>query len=319
MSRAFWIEAPGRGALRHAACEPGPGDVVVDARFSGISRGTESLVLRGRVPASEWSRMRAPLQEGHFPFPVKYGYAAVGEVAEGADELRGREVFVLHPHQDRFAAPFDMAVPLPPGVPARRAVLAANAETALNVVWDAAIQPGDRVAVIGCGVVGALIGWIVARIPGTEVVLVDTNRGRADVAAALGCGFAGPADAPTGCDVVVHASATAAGLATALELAGAEATIVEASWFGDSSVSLGLGGAFHSRRLRLVASQVGELPQSRRPRWTHRRRLETALALLADPATEVLLSGETAFEDLPARYGAILADPDTLCHVVRYD
>lgn len=319
MSRAFWIEAPGQGALRQAACAPGPRDVIIECRFSGISRGTESLVLRGGVPASERLRMRAPLQEGDFPFPVKYGYSAVGEVVAGAEELRGRAVFVLHPHQDWFVAPADMAVPLPPGVPARRAVLAANAETALNVVWDAAIQPGDRVAVVGCGVVGALTGWIAARIPGTEVVLVDTNRGRADVAAALGCGFAAPADAPTGCDVVVHASATSAGLATALALAGAEATIVEASWFGDGEVRLGLGGAFHSRRLRLVASQVGELPPSRRARWTHRRRLETALALLADPKTEVLLSGETAFDDLPARYGVILADPDTLCHVVRYD
>lgn len=318
MASAFWIEAAGQGALRPARVEPGEGDVVVATRFSAISRGTEALVLRGGVPVSERQRMRAPLQEGAFPFPVKYGYAAVGEVVGGAGEA-GRMVFVLHPHQDRFAAPGAMAVPLPPGLPPRRAALAANAETALNVAWDAGIGPGDRVAVVGAGVVGALAGWIAARIPGTEVTLVDVNPARAALAAALGCGFAAPGEAAGERDVVIHASATAAGLATALDLAGREASVVEASWYGDHPVSIGLGGAFHSRRLRIVASQVGELPPARRARWTHRRRLEAALALLADPAADALLTGETAFADLPARYGAILADPDTLCHLVRYD
>jgi hypothetical protein len=317
--RAFWIEAAGQGALRPATVDTGEDDVVVATRFSGISRGTEALVFRGGVPASEHARMRAPLQEGAFPFPVKYGYAAVGEVMAGPAELAGRTVFVLHPHQDRFAAPAAMAVPLPEGVPPRRAALAANAETALNVVWDAGVQPGDRVAVIGAGVVGALAGWIAASIPGTEVTLVDVNPARAALAGRLGCGFALPGAAPPDRDVVIHASASAAGLATALEIAGPDATVVEASWYGDRPISIGLGGAFHSRRLRLVASQVGELPLGRGRRWTRRRRLETALALLADPATEALLSGETAFADLPARYGGILADPDTLCHLVRYD
>ncbi|MFT3974027.1 MAG: dehydrogenase [Amaricoccus sp.] len=318
-ARAFWIEAAGQGALRPAAVAPGPGDVAIATQVSAISRGTEALVFRGGVPASEWARMRAPLQDGDFPFPVKYGYAAVGEVTVGPPALIGRMVFVLHPHQDRFAAPAAMAVPVPPGVPPRRAALAANAETALNVVWDAAIGPGDRVAVVGAGVVGALAGWIAGRIPGTEVTFVDVNPARAALAAALGCGFAVPGEAPGACDAVIHASASAEGLGTALRLAGTEATVVEASWYGDRPVTLGLGAAFHSRRLRLIASQVGELPPLRRPRWTHRRRLEAALALLADPAADTLLSGETAFADLPRRYGEILADPDTLCHLVRYD
>lgn len=318
-SRAFWIEAAEQGEIRSAPVSAGPDEVVVRTAFTGISRGTESLVFRGGVPATERSRMRAPLQQGEFPFPIKYGYSAVGEVIEGPPELEGRMVFVLHPHQDRFAAPAGMAVEIPPGVPPRRAVLAANIETALNVIWDAAIQPGDRVAVVGAGVVGALAGWIAARIPGTDVTLVDINPARAGLAGALGCDFASPGAAPAGRDVVIHASATGAGLATALSLAGTEAAVVEASWYGDRPVSLALGGPFHSRRLRLVASQVGELPPARRPRWTHRRRLEAALRLLADDAPDALLSGETGFDDLPERYGAILADPDTLCHVVRYD
>jgi threonine dehydrogenase-like Zn-dependent dehydrogenase len=315
---ALWIIGLGVAELREEAVAPGPGEVLVETRFSGISRGTEALVWRGGVPKAERGRMRAPLQAGGFPFPVKYGYAAVGSVGEGPAELAGRDVFVLHPHQDRFAVPAEMAVPLPQGVPPGRAVLAANMETALNVVWDAGALPADRIAVVGAGVVGALVGWLCARLPGAEVTLVDVDPQRAAVAAALGCGFALPEAAPADCDLVVHASATGAGLATALAAAGLEATVVEASWYGDRPPTVGLGGAFHSRRLRLVSSQVGLVPTGRRARWTNRRRLEAALGLLADPALDVLIDGETAFEDLPARYGAILDRPGTLCHRVYY-
>ncbi len=309
----------GRRSCARRRWRPGPGDVVVETRFSGISRGTEALVLRGGVPEAERARMRAPLQAGEFPFPVKYGYAAVGRVVAGPVAMIGREVFVLHPHQDRFSAPAAMAVPLPEGVPAGRAVLGANMETALNIVWDAGAGPGDRIAVVGAGVVGALAGWLCARLPGAEVTLVDVNPARAGLAAALGCRFAVPEAAPEECDVVIHASASGAGLATALGAAGLEATVVEASWYGDRPVTVGLGGAFHSRRLRLVSSQVGLVPAGRRARWSNRRRMEMALGLLADPALDALISGETRFSDLPARYAAILGAGETLCHRVVYD
>lgn len=316
MSRALWIAGPGRAELRDAG--EAAGEVVVETAFSAISRGTEALVFAGRVPASERERMRCPLQEGEFPFPVKYGYAAVGRAVAGPEGLRGRDVFVLHPHQERFAAPAAMCAPLPEGLPAGRAVLAANMETALNVVWDAGVGPCDRVAVVGAGVVGALAGWLCAQAAGAEVTLVDVNPARAALAAVLGCRFAAPGDAPRDCDVVIHASASDAGLATALGAAGVEAAVVEASWYGDGAPVVPLGGAFHSRRLRLVSSQVGRLPPARAPRWTRRRRLGAALGLLRDPALEALISGETAFAELPARYGAILDDSATLCHRIRY-
>ncbi|HMQ93272.1 zinc-dependent alcohol dehydrogenase [Amaricoccus sp.] len=313
---ALWIVGPGAVEIRGAALRAAPGDVLLATRFSGISRGTEALVLRGGVPEGERTRMRAPLQAGDFPWPVKYGYAAVGRILEGAEA--GRDAFVLAPHQDRLAVPGAMVLPLPEGVPAGRAVLAANMETALNVVWDGAAGPGDRVAVIGAGVVGALAAWLCGRMPGAEVTLIDLLPGRAALAAALGVGFALPEDAPGGCDLVIHASASAAGLETALAAAGEEARVVEASWYGDRAGTLGLGGGFHSRRLRLVSSQVGMVPASRRARWPRRRRLEAALRLLADPALDALISGETDFSDLPARYGAILDDPGTLCHRIAY-
>ncbi len=311
---ALWCVAPEEAALRPG--EPGRG-VRVETLFTGISRGTERLVFQGRVPDSEVERMRAPAQEGTFPFPVKYGYCAVGRAAEGA--LAGRIVFGLHPHQTEFRLPEEMLLPLPEGIPAERGVLGANMETALNILWDSGATAGDRVTVVGAGVVGALAGYLAARLPGAEVTLVDVNPERAGLAAALGCAFAGPEDAPRDCDVVIHATATGEGLAVALGSAGAEATVVEASWHGAGSTPVALGGAFHSRRLRLVSSQVGHLPPGRAPRWDHRRRMAKALSLLRDPALEALITGETMFDDLASAYGTILADPGTLCHRVRYE
>lgn len=316
VAQALWITGAGAVEMRETPFEAGPGMVEVETLYSGISRGTERLVWTGGVPDSEHETMKAPFQEGDFSFPVKYGYAAVGRLAGGARE--GETVFVLHPHQDRFAVPQEAAVPVPGGVPPERAVLAANMETALNIVWDAGVSAGDKVTVVGAGVVGALAGYLCARMPGAEVCLVDVDAEKAGLAEAMGCDFVAPGQAAGERDVVIHASASSDGLATAIGLAGMEATVVEASWFGTHRPEVPLGGAFHQRRLRIVGSQVGQVPPDRRARWSYRRRLEKALDLLADPALDALISGETAFDGLAEAYGAFLEDAATLCHRVRY-
>ncbi len=324
-SRAFWIAAPGRGEIRVERLDAAPsgagpgGNVVVRALYSGISRGTEALVFNGSVPASEYARMRAPFQAGEFPGPVKYGYANVGEVEQGPVELEGRRVFVLYPHQTRYTVPAEAVHVLPERLPPERAVLAANLETAINAIWDARPQVGDRVSVVGGGAVGCLIAWLAGRTAGCEVELVDVNPDRAAVARALGVRFAGPAAAKGEADVVVHASGSPDGLALACHLAAFEATIVEASWFGDRVVPLALGEAFHARRLTLKSSQVGAVAASQRARWDARRRMRLALALLVDPVLDVLITGESAFDDLPATMAALAAAPgNTLCHRVKY-
>jgi threonine dehydrogenase-like Zn-dependent dehydrogenase len=294
-------------------------EALVRTLWTGLSRGTERLVFEGRIPLDEHDRMRAPFQEGDFPFPVKYGYCAVGVVEEGPADLVGREVFCLHPHQDRFKAPVSMLTPLPEGLPARRAVLAANMETALNGVWDSGVGPGSRVVIIGGGVVGLLIGALVAQIPGVDVTLIDIDSSRADIARSLGCSFTKPLDAPGDADVVFHASASAPGLACALACAGDEATIVEMSWYGADTVAAPLGLAFHSRRLRLISSQVGQISPAYRPRWNYRRRLEKALTLLADSRFEALITEEVAFADLPDTLPRLLAPgAPGLCTAIRY-
>lgn len=319
-ARAFWTSGPGRGEVRaQPLAEPGTGEVRVRARYSGVSRGSESLVFSGRVPASEFERMRAPFQQGEFPFPVCYGYSSVGEVEAGDAALIGRRVFCLHPHQDRYVVPAAAAVPLPASVPASRAVLAANMETALNAVWDGAPGPGDRIAVVGGGVVGLLTGTLSAAIPGCEVTLVDVRPERRAPAEALGMVFAEPGDAPADCDLVFHASGNPDGLATALGCAGPEANVIEMSWYGNAIVPAPLGAAFHARRLTLRSSQVGQVPPARSPRWTRRRRLETAIALLADERLDVLVSGESSFEELPELMPRLASgEIDALCHRIRY-
>ncbi len=307
-AQALWYAARGRAELRPVVLpRPQPDEALVRTLWTGLSRGTERLVFDGRVSFLESERMRAPFQEGDFPFPVKYGYCAVGRVEEGPAELAGRTVFALHPHQDRFVAPAAALRVVPDGVPPRRAVRAANLETALNAVGDSGAGAGDRILVVGAGVLGCLIGALAARLPGAEVAVLDIDLSRRDLVEALGCRFGKPLDAPGDADVVFHASATGAGLACALACAGEEATVVEASWYGDAMVPAPLGLDFHSRRLRLVASQVGGVSPSRRPRWSPGRRLDTALALLADGRLDALLTEEVAFADLPAALPRLLA------------
>lgn len=311
---ALWCVAPGRAEIREGALGEG---VLVDTLYSAISRGTERLVFGGRVPDSERERMRCPAQEGEFPFPVKYGYCVVGRVAEGA--LSGRTVFALHPHQARFRQPEASLTVLPAGVPPERAVLAANMETALNLLWDSGAGAGDRIAVVGAGLVGALVGYLASRLPGAEVLLADVEASRASLAERFACRFAHVDALPNDFDVVFHLSATASGLASALDAAGTEATVIEGSWHGAGEIPVPLGGAFHSRRLRIVSSQVGSVPPRQAPRWTPARRRSKALELLGDSALDALISGETSFSELPTDYAAILADPETLCHRIRYD
>ena len=322
-ARAFWLAEPGRGEIRPVAVPaPGPGDVLVRTLHSGVSRGTETLVFRGRVPPSQHTAMRAPHQEGEFPAPVKYGYLNVGVVEEGPAGLRGRTVFCLYPHQTAYVVPADAVVPVPEDVPPARAVLAGTLETAVNALWDAAPLLGDRVAVVGAGMVGCSVARLLTRFPGVHVTLVDVEPSREGVATRLGVDFALPDDAMTaagGSDLVVHTSATSAGLQRSLDLLAPEATVVELSWYGDSPVELSLGGAFHSARLGIRASQVGVVAPARRSRRAPADRLALALELLRDPAFDALISGESRFDELP-RVMADLADGrlEAICHTITY-
>jgi threonine dehydrogenase-like Zn-dependent dehydrogenase len=317
---AFWIFGPGQGALRSETLRrAGQGEVLVEAIASGVSRGTETLVFRGQVPTSQHDRMRAPFQEGSFSFPLKYGYASVGRVIDGDGALQGARVFCLYPHQDRYVVPLEAVIPVPKDVASGRAVLAANMETAVNGLWDAPPRVGDRIAVIGCGVVGALAATLASGHPGVQVEIVDTNPKKAVIARALGLTFVSPDDVSHDADLVIHASGRPEGLRTAFAIAGFEATILDLSWYGDREVTLPLGENFHSRRLKLISSQVGSIAPALRLRKSHRDRLALALHLLADQRYDVLLSPPRHFSQLPSIMAELSEGrDDVMCQPIVY-
>jgi threonine dehydrogenase-like Zn-dependent dehydrogenase len=320
-AQAFWLRAPGHAEIRPVALpEPGRDDVLVRTVRSGVSRGTETLVFRGGVPPAQYAAMRAPFQEGDFPGPVKYGYLNVGTVEQGPAELCGRTVFCLYPHQTAYVVPAAAVTVVPEGVPPARAVLAGTVETAINALWDAAPLLGDRVAVVGAGMVGCCVARLLSRFPGVRVTLVDIDAGRGDVADALGVDFALPTDAAAGRDLVVHASATSAGLQRSIDLLAPEGTVIDLSWYGDTEVRLALGGAFHSGRLAIRASQVGTLSPARSGRRTSADRLALALELLRDPGFDTLVTGESRFCELPEVMARLAAGTlPALCHSIIYD
>jgi threonine dehydrogenase-like Zn-dependent dehydrogenase len=319
-AHAFWIREPGFGELRGEALRtPGPDEVLVRTRYSGVSRGTEALVFRGGVPVSQHAAMRAPFQDGEFPGPVKYGYLSVGRVERGPATLVDRTVFCLYPHQDRYVVPAAAVTVVPAAVPAGRAVLAGAVETAVNALWDAGPLVGDRIAVIGAGMVGCCVARLLSGLPAARVQLVDADPARERVAAALGVAFRTPETADDDCDLVLHVSANPAGLARALQLAGDEGTVVELSWYGDRTVALPLGEAFHARRLTIRSSQVGAVSPARRARRSHADRMAVALELLADPAFDALVTGESAFAELPEIMPRLASgELPALCHRIVY-
>jgi threonine dehydrogenase-like Zn-dependent dehydrogenase len=319
-NEALWYTAPNR-VERRAIDDSvsGPEQATVTARYSGLSRGTERLVLHGRVPPSEYERMRCPQQDGNFPFPVKYGYALAGVVTDGPGDIAGANVFALHPHQRRACLPVSALHRLPDGLPPRRACLAANMETALNITWDAEIAPGCRALVVGGGVLGLLTAGVAARTLGTNVTVTDIDPSRSVQAKRMGAAFALPADAPREQDIVIHTSATEAGLRLALDCAAFEGKVIEASWFGDAAVSLPLGQAFHSRRLRLISSQVGFVAASHRREWSRARRIAAALELLCDERYDALITREIDFNDAPTLMPSALDSNAGLMTVLRYN
>ncbi|MFE4194496.1 zinc-binding alcohol dehydrogenase [Paenarthrobacter sp. NPDC056912] len=318
-AQAYWVTKTGHGELRSESIpKPGEGEALVRTLFSGVSRGTERVVHEGRVPTRVAERMHAPHQEGDFPGPVKYGYLSVGTVEEGPDEWRGQTVFSLHPHQDLYVVPTDQLTLIPDDVPARRAVLTGIVEVAINALWEAGPRLGDRVAVVGGGLVGGVLATLLRKYPLGRLQLVDADPDKRKLAETIEVVFALPEQAKSDNDIVFHCSASNEGLKLSLQLAGDDSDVIELSWFADKEVTLPLGEDFHARRLTIRSSQVGAVALPRRHRRTNAQRLQEAADQLRDPLFDTFLTSECQFQNLPATLAALLEQPGGFCHVVAY-
>ncbi|HSQ79372.1 MAG TPA: zinc-binding alcohol dehydrogenase [Candidatus Bathyarchaeia archaeon] len=318
-ARAFWLTRKGRGALKAETLDyPGGDWCVVRAMFSAVSPGTERLVAMDRVPAALRQEMRCPYMGGRFPFPVKYGYSLVGEVVQGPAELRGRVVHVLHPHQDFCVVRAKDVRPLPAGVPPARATLASNLETAITAAWDAEVMIGERILVVGFGVVGSLVARVLALGPAFEVTVAETRPDRRRLAESLGFRVAeGRGEGHF--DLAFDTSGAAAGLRSAVESVGLEGRVVAVSWFGTAPVPLDLGGTFHSRRKRIIGSQVSRLPGGLGPRWDTARRTELVFRLLERPEFDLHVGPAVSFTELPKTYGSLVGRrPQGLSPLIIY-
>jgi len=305
-ARAVWFDGPRSVDVRTEEVKPpGDGEILVRARVSLISAGTELVVYRGEAAADD----PMPLYgQGSYTFPVKYGYQVVGVVEESRSALAvGQRVFVRHPHQDLFTVAADPAgvVAVPDGVPDEHAAFLNLARVATTAQWDAPTVPGDVAVVFGLGVVGTLCARLARRSAGT-VIVVDPVESRRAHAVTLNVDAAvTPDDAATtiaelshgrGADVVYETSGVGAALQAAIDCAGQEATVCVVSYYGRTPVPLRLAPEFHWRRLRIVSSHQSMLawPQ---PRWDTGRRNAAVFADLAALGVADLVSDRVPVDD----------------------
>ena len=319
-SHAFWITKKGEAAI--LPCELGGvpnGHSLVKVIASGVSPGTENLVFSGQVPELVHEEMKVPYMEGSFNFPIKYGYSAAGEVISSDEPaLLGKRVHLLHPHQEVIVASNNDLFVYDDNIPAPRATLASNLETAVNAVWDSQVTLGQRCLIVGFGIIGSLVARVLSKLPEVEVVVVDSNLEKVELAARLGFEATTPRNFDKDFDLAFHASSSSEGLQICVDSVGFEGKVIELSWYGSRQTTLNLGGDFHSKRKSIVASQVSTLPATMQRRWSYRRRKETVFGLLRDAVFDKHITESVKFRDLPEYYNSGGLKKPGLARVVDY-
>ena len=328
---AIWMLAPRQIALRPEEIAPlTPDAVAVRTHASAISHGTEMLVYRGQVDAA--LALDLPTLAGSFAFPIKYGYALVGEVADVGPQVtshqRGDRVFVLHPHQSWCHVPAHSAQRIPDDVATQAALFAANMETAITIVHDLRPALGEVVVVMGLGIVGLLVSWLLSRMQGITVIAVDPLEWRRTVAHQLGISdaihpdalpaFVDAATRQRGADAVVEVSGNPLALDSAIGIVAIEGRVIVASWYGTKAATLQLGTHFHRKRIQIRASQVGRLSPDLQPRWDFARRMHTVWQQLRILPYPQLISHSFAFHDAATAYTTVDAGGAGVVQVVLH-
>ena len=307
--RSVLFAAPGRIEVTHDDIpSPREGEVLVRTLVSGISAGTELHVYRGDISEGVLLDESLPSLQEPFRYPATYGYASVGEVVDD-----GRRVFAFQPHVSHYVAREDELYDVPEDLSSEAAALWPSVETAVNLVLDARPLVGERVLVVGQGVVGLATTSILSRFPLGELWTVDPIESRR--AASKRCGAASsfhPDEADAAgvlerFDLTIELSGSAEGLNLAIGAAGFEGRVVVGSWYGDKSVSVDLGTHFHRGRLQLsiISSQVSHLGSLLLSRWTKARRMEVAANALSLLPTETIITHRFPVERAAEAYALI--------------
>lgn len=291
---------------------------IVKTAYSLISTGTERLVSLGLVPESLHSQMKVPYMQGKFSFPLTYGYSMVGRVISEQSTLFGKLVHFMHPHQDICHVEASSLFEIPENIPATRAGLASNVETALNAIWDSGLSIGDRTLVCGFGMIGALVARLLSFMPGVEVQVLEIDPGRKKKAKEMGFEVVENPEQEQ-YDLAFHTSASAGGLQKCIDSVGLEGKIIELSWYGTKSIALQLGGSFHRNRKQLISSQVSIIPKQKSARWDYKRRKETVFELLKNDIFDQHISHIIPFEDTPDFFQKLRTDKlEGLGYLIKY-
>lgn len=277
----LWFTAPHRVEVREAALPaPAPEQVLVKTRYSAVSTGTELLAYRGQLPCAIALDSSLKALQQPSDYPLQYGYACVGEVQQTGSAVdpswNGRQVFSFQPHASHFLAHPDELKTVPDGLPAQAAVFLPNMETAVNLVQDGRPLIGERVVVLGQGIVGLLLTALLARHPLGSLVAVEGRPERQELARRLGANMVvspeEAAGAATGADLIYEVSGQPEALNLAIDLSGYASRIVIGSWYGSKAAPVDLGGAAHRNRLQLITSQVSTVDPALSGRWDKERR-----------------------------------------------
>lgn len=277
---------------------------LIKTLFTAISPGTEYLVYSGGVPKKLYVEMRCPYMGGDFSFPIKYGYSLVGQVLDGPTSLKGKLIHTLHPHQDYARISAEDVYVIPDGISPQRATLASNMETALNAIWDSGVNIGDKVLIVGFGIIGSLIARILSFIPQVEVDVLDVQPAKITLIEQLGFSIY-KEEKEKKYDLAFHTSGSGPGLQTSINNVGLEGKIIETSWYGDKEVNLCLGETFHSQRKLIISSQVSHLPACKSARWDYKRRKEVVFQLLLHPEFDAHITHTIAFHNLPKLFQSL--------------
>jgi hypothetical protein len=298
---SYWVVSPSQGQIRDTPMMSLSKDTLsLETLFTGISPGTERLVGMGKVPEECWEKMRCLYMEGSFDFPLKYGYSLVGQAITGSET--GKRFFVMHPHQSRVVVARSDALELPDWLPSQRATLIPNMETALNAVWDAQVSQKDKILIVGGGIIGILISFVLSKEYGIQPDFLEQDRQRIQYLKQLpwlGNSRLGTDYREGNYNIAFHTSSSSSGLQSGIDALAFEGRCIELSWYGTQSVSLQLGGSFHYQRKQIIASQVSAIAQPKRSLIDYSQRKEQVLGLLGDATLDILLQPAIAFLELP--------------------